>query len=149
MRDVTNSATERQMAEEAVKNLNRQYPGNRNYSASTFLRVGKTTVYKVHFTDESGNEEYDNWAVIRGDQVKAYFFLDTMLIDRDSGLFEHNKDIDYLKLLVTSGLAIMFSLAVIWIVINKPDNQSLQVLTGLAGLTIGYLVGQSKGAGTA
>ncbi len=51
-------------------------------------------------------------------------------------------DIGFMKLVVVSILAFMFAISVIYIVISAPDNKSLQVLTGLLGLTIGYFVGK-------
>jgi hypothetical protein len=49
---------------------------------------------------------------------------------------------DLIKLTVVSALTVIFAIAVIYIVIDQPDNKSLQVLTGLLGLTIGYFVGK-------
>ena len=51
-------------------------------------------------------------------------------------------DIGFIKLAVVSVLAFMFAVSVIYVVISAPDNKSLQVLTGLLGLTIGYFVGK-------
>ena len=51
--------------------------------------------------------------------------------------------LELMKLCVVSVLTILFAIAVIYIVIQEPDNKSLQVLTGLLGLTIGYFVGKT------
>ena len=48
-----------------------------------------------------------------------------------------------MKLFVISILTIIFASAVIYVVIREPDNKSLQVLTGLLGLSIGYFVGKT------
>jgi hypothetical protein len=50
-------------------------------------------------------------------------------------------DTDFIKLTVISVLTFMFA-SVIYVVIAAPENKSLQVLTGLLGLTIGYFVGK-------
>ena len=49
---------------------------------------------------------------------------------------------DFVKLVVVSFLALMFAGSVIYIAVTAPDNKSLQVLSGLLGLTIGYFVGK-------
>jgi hypothetical protein len=46
------------------------------------------------------------------------------------------------KIAVISVLALILLFAVIYIVINNPENKSLQVLAGLLGLTIGYFAGR-------
>jgi hypothetical protein len=50
--------------------------------------------------------------------------------------------IELAKLAVMSFLTLVFSIAVVAIVILNPGNQNLQILTGLLGLTIGYFVGK-------
>jgi len=47
------------------------------------------------------------------------------------------------KLTVVSVLAFILLVAVIYLVIQQPENKSLQVLTGLFGLTLGYFVGKA------
>lgn len=51
--------------------------------------------------------------------------------------------LDVIKICVVSVLTLAFAVAVIAIVARDPDNKSLQVLTGLLGLTLGYFVGKS------
>jgi len=50
---------------------------------------------------------------------------------------------EFFKMVTMSILTFIFAIAVIYIVIFNPDNKSLQVLTGLLGLTIGYFVGKA------
>jgi hypothetical protein len=50
---------------------------------------------------------------------------------------------ELIKTIMVSILTLIFAISVILIVARDPDNKSLQVLTGLLGLTIGYFVGKT------
>jgi len=101
--------------------------------------------------DEVNGTRTYGWYFEKGDNSKLLFTgeeIATYIASRSTS----NPLMDYVqttrfpkvvKLAVVAGLAIAFSVAVIFIVIHTPDNKSLQVLTGLAGLTIGYFVGKS------
>jgi hypothetical protein len=93
----------------------------------------------------------DNWAWYfeKGEIKKAVYrgtelvtFLDSQSKKTIVDLIKEMPFQDTIKLTMVSTLTIVFACAVIYIVIRDPDNKSLQVLTGLLGLTIGYFVGK-------
>jgi hypothetical protein len=49
---------------------------------------------------------------------------------------------ELVKLGVMSVLAIVFAFATVYLVIKEPDNKSVQLITGLLGLTLGYFLGK-------
>ena len=95
-------------------------------------------------------EDSWGWYFEKGDIKKAFFapeelaqFISSSNIQRP--FYDRLLDAPPLELIKTTVVALLtlvFSIAVISIVIAKPENQSLQVLTGLLGLTMGYLVGK-------
>lgn len=90
------------------------------------------------------------WYFERGDIKRAFFapeelaqYISASAIQRTFlGRLLDAPPLELIKATVVSFLTFMFSVAVIYIVISMPDNRSLQVLNGLLGLTIGYLVGK-------
>lgn len=50
--------------------------------------------------------------------------------------------IELVRMVVISVLTLLFSISVVFVVIRDPQNQSLQILNGLLGLTIGYFIGK-------
>lgn len=90
------------------------------------------------------------WYFEKGD-IKRAFFAPEELAQYISSLAIPRQFVDRLldappleliKTAVVSFLTLIFSISVIYIVIHSPENKSLQVITGLLGLTIGYLVGK-------
>ena len=90
------------------------------------------------------------WYFEKGDIKRAFFapeelaqFISASSIQRTFGdRLLDAPPLNLIKTTVVSVLTFIFSAAVVFIVIDKPENKSLQVLTGLLGLTIGYLVGK-------
>lgn len=90
------------------------------------------------------------WYYENGDVQKALFngeeiakFISRTTVRRSLGTYVMGTPfLDLAKMIVVALLTIGFSIAVVYLVITKPDNQSLQVLTGLLGLTLGYFVGK-------
>ncbi len=124
---------------DAVVRLNSRY-NNTNYSKRNPVHVGSGNLYTVVFKGEDGYWR-ENYVYERGSKVIAYLDLREMILDRGNGLIPSLRDPEFIKLMVISILTFMFAIAVTYLVIHTPDNKSLQVLTGLLGLTIGYLVG--------
>jgi hypothetical protein len=79
-------------------------------------------------------------ALYRGTELAA--FIDNQSSRTIGALIKEMPLQDLIKLTVVSILTFIFAFAVIYIVMRDPENKSLQVLTGLLGLTIGYLVGK-------
>ena len=90
------------------------------------------------------------WYFEKGDIKRAFFapeelaqFISASAMQRSfaSRLLDA-PPLDLIKTVVVATLTFVFSGAAIYIVISMPENKSLQVITGLLGLTIGYLVGK-------
>ena len=126
---------------DAVRQLNAGY-NNKNYTKQPAMSLGLATVYAVSFIGQN-NRRYENYVFERGQELKAYNTLKSLIIDRNNNIIPRISTPDLIKLLVVSGLTVMFAIALIYLVITQPENKSLQVLTGLLGLTLGYFVGKS------
>src|ERR1700723_3664670 len=119
---------------DAVVRLNSQY-SNSAYSKRNPVRVGSGNLCTVVFKGEDGYWR-ENYVYERGSKVVAYVDLRETILDRGNGLIPFLRDPEFIKLIVISTLTFMFAMAVTYLVITTPDNKSLQVLTGLLGLTI-------------
>ena len=129
---------------EAVKQLNAGYL-NTDYfrKPPEDLRSGK--LYTVTFKGEDGHWR-ENYVFERGKTLKPYYSIRDMIKDSTTGIIPRATDTEFVKLMVISILTILFAVAVVWIVAVNPENKSLQVLTGLLGLTLGYFVGKGDKA---
>ena len=67
-----------------------------------------------------------------------------LILDNSGVALPSLKNIEFLKVVVVYILTFMFTVSVVFIVIWQPENKSLQVLTGLLGLTLGYFVGRTE-----
>jgi hypothetical protein len=125
----------------AVKQLNAGY-NNTDYGVRQPEDVAGGKLYTVVFRGEN-KEWMENYVFVRGKFIKAYFTVRDVIVDSNNSIVPKWRDQEFIKLAVVSLLTVMFALAVVGIVLWNPDNKSLQVLTGLLGLTLGYFVGKS------
>jgi hypothetical protein len=125
---------------EVVKRLNYQY-NNTGYAMGDPRPLGSGKLYSVKFKG-SDDVWHENYVFERGSDRRAYWSLHDLILDSNTNLVPTFRDPDYLKLVVVCGLTVLLIIAVILIVAFEQENKSLQVLTGLLGLTLGYLVGK-------
>ena len=125
---------------DAIKQLNAGY-SNTEYAKRSPEDLGAGKLYTVVF--KGADQQWrENYVFERGDKVKAYYTIREALRDSFTGIIPMWRDQEFIKLLVVAILTAAFATAVIGIVVWDPDNKSLQVLTGLLGLTLGYFVGK-------
>ena len=125
---------------ESVKQLSSGWK-NTDFSKRPPEKVGSGKLYTVVFKGEDGLWR-ENYVFEKGSDIRPYSNIRDVLRDTSNGIIPSWKDQDFVKLIVISILTGIFSISVIGIVILNPDNKSLQVLIGLLGLTLGYLVGK-------
>jgi hypothetical protein len=80
-------------------------------------------------------------ALFTGEEI-AKFIANVVSPKSFVNVISSTPPVELIKLTVVSSLTLLFSIAVILVVVIRPDNPSLQVLTGLLGITIGYFVGK-------
>lgn len=121
---------------------------NTDYSVKEPQALGRGHLYPVSFKGGDGIFR-ENYVYTVSNKTLAYKSIKDALRDSMSGIVPFWRDVDILKLYIVTFLTITFSVAVIWIVIRDPENKALQVLSGLLGLTIGYIVGKNDKGNTA
>ena len=124
----------------AVQALNAGWK-NTEYSKRRPQPIGKGSMYTVVYKgqDDIWREDY---VFEIGETRRAYHEVSTLVLDPLNNVIARQYSTDFIKLIVVSLLTLMFATSVIYLAISAPENKSLQVLTGLLGLTIGYFVGK-------
>lgn len=125
---------------EAVKASNAAFDNSR-YTRQQITYEGPGNVYRVDFLGQDGHW-HDNYVLERlGKGLRVYDTVDKLLVEVTAWPW---RDHDFVKLVVIAVLALSFGAAVLYVVLMQPENKSLNVLTGLLGLTTGYLVGKKE-----
>ena len=125
---------------DAVKASNAGF-NNSRYTRQQLTYGGTRNIHRVDFLGEDQNW-YQNFVLERrGKGLRVYDTIDKLLVEVAASPWG---DHDYVKLVVIAVLALSFGAAVLYVVLVQPENKSLNVLTGLLGLTTGYLVGKKE-----
>jgi hypothetical protein len=113
---------------------------NTRYTKTQVTYEGPGHIYQVDFLGENQNW-YRNYVLETGDQRRVYDTIDKLLTRLSRSPWA---DPEYVKLMVISLITFLFAVAFIYLVAVQPENKSLQVLTGLLGLMLGYFVGKRE-----
>jgi hypothetical protein len=132
-----------------VIDLNKQYK-NTKYSKSSPMRVGPGYTYSVSYKGE--NEQwYTNYVYRRRGKYRAYETLDRLIADPDNKInVPWYAEFEMIRFLLIFSLTV--ALVVAWVVVYtqlEGDKQSLQYLTGILGILIGWLVAKAPKAPSA
>ena len=129
---------------DAVKTLNAGYD-NTDYAKRSAVQIGKARIYTVVFKGQDGYW-HENYVYESGSTRIAYLDLERMLNARDNDLIPSARDPDYIRTMVVAVFTLVFGIAVVYVAVWDSKNPSLQVLTGLLGLGLGYFVGTKSPA---
>jgi hypothetical protein len=127
---------------EVVKTLNAGYE-NTDYAKRSPVKLGGANVYTVVFKGKSGTW-YENYVYERGEKRIAYWNLADMLMARDNDLIPSGANLELIRMAAVIAFTLLFGAATIYIVVTNQDNKSLQILTGVVGLGLGWLVGSQS-----
>ena len=131
---------QKQFAIDAVSDMNEGY-NNTNYRCSMPSKFASGFLYEVSFEGEDGYWR-QNFVFQKGADFRPYSNLKDLLADSSNGIVTPMSDPEYAKLIFIILITLVTLVAVIFLVIQQPDNKSLQILSGILGLLIGYLVGK-------
>jgi hypothetical protein len=90
----------------------------------------------------ANNQWYENYVGIVGGEPFAFHTLPQLLRDRNLNIIDVKSRLDMYIAYTLIAMTSVLLLVVCYLAVRDPDNQSLQVLTGLFGLLVGYLVGK-------
>ncbi|AXA39417.1 hypothetical protein [Rhizobium leguminosarum] len=135
--------TDRDPVVAAVKQLNEPYK-NTEFRRRPAYEYGSTKVHSVVFKGEDG-EWRENYAFEKGKTIIAYHSLVDLLKDRKTYFLPFYQDHDSLKIITIILMALAFSAAFLYLVASGAKPESLQLLTGILGLLVGYLIGNVPG----
>ncbi|HXR26204.1 MAG TPA: hypothetical protein VN742_12630 [Candidatus Binataceae bacterium] len=128
---------------DAVKSLNSGY-NNSKYSKRHLAQAGQGNIWAVVFLGEN-QQWYENYVYVLGSRMEAFYNLQILLAAKGHSFVPSLRDLDFIRLIVVAAMALLLVTATIYVSISDTKSSSLQVLSPLLTLVVGYLMGNVPG----